>query len=85
VIVGLLLGDPPRAKQQFDVAVIARAGDDGTGPQLVDAAVADVCPECALAPHEADGAGRARPDFDRQREAERDHRVVRAANVKAEF
>ena len=61
------------------MAVVARARDHRAAAQVIDAAVADVRPPGLAALHQADGAGRARPQVHRQLDADRDDRGMGAA------
>ncbi len=76
----LSFGDPPRAQQQLDVAVVAGALRDAARTKQVDATVANVRPEGARALHQAHGAGGTRPRLRWQPPAERNHGLVRAAH-----
>ena len=74
-----LLGrDQALAQQQLDVAVIAGPGEEGSLPEVVQTAVADVRPPGGLLLHHAHRAGCPRTMLDRQLGAELDDLLVRA-------
>ena len=62
VILGLFFGDGAFLDQHLDMAVVAGARQNLALAHLVDTAVADMRPECAAFLHEADRAGRPRPE-----------------------
>jgi hypothetical protein len=60
------------------MAVVAGAQVHRAAAQVVDAAVPDMCPVRLAALHQANGAGRTRPLFQREFGAERHDRLMRA-------
>src|ERR1700686_2533355 len=68
----LLNCDEPFAQQEFNVAVVARARDEPTITQMIDATVADVRPPSRALLHEAHRASRTRALLKRQMAAEPD-------------
>jgi hypothetical protein len=77
--VGLILRDEAFAQQQLDMAVITRAREHRSVTQVIDATVAHVGPPCRGLLHEANGAGRAWANLDRQAESDLDQFLVSAS------
>jgi len=68
--------DQPFAHQQLHVAMVAGTFPDAPGAQVIDTAVADVRPIGRVLLHQADRAGRAWTQFERQRSTQRRDTLV---------